>query len=74
MENKQNGALRIKINIRVHFYVFILAYMEMLWHFEFNSRLNKAGLFEYFCTTGSIPVATRFSEKYWVWNGIHSVM
>jgi hypothetical protein len=21
---------------------------------------------------GSIPVATRFSEKYWVWNGVHS--
>jgi hypothetical protein len=22
---------------------------------------------------GSIPGGTRFSEKYWVWNGIHSV-
>jgi hypothetical protein len=21
---------------------------------------------------GSIPGATRFSEKYWVWNGVHS--
>jgi hypothetical protein len=21
---------------------------------------------------GSIPDATRFSEKYWVWNGVHS--
>jgi hypothetical protein len=21
--------------------------------------------------TGSIPGATRFSEKYWVWNGVH---
>jgi hypothetical protein len=21
---------------------------------------------------GSIPVATRFSEKCWVWNGVHS--
>jgi hypothetical protein len=23
---------------------------------------------------GSIPCATRFSEKYWVWNGVHSVL
>jgi hypothetical protein len=22
--------------------------------------------------SGSIPGATRFSEKYWVWNGVHS--
>jgi hypothetical protein len=21
---------------------------------------------------GSIPSATRFSEKYWIWNGVHS--
>jgi hypothetical protein len=21
---------------------------------------------------GSIPVTTRFTEKYWVWNGVHS--
>jgi hypothetical protein len=21
---------------------------------------------------GSIPGATRFSEKYWIWNGVHS--
>jgi hypothetical protein len=21
---------------------------------------------------GSIPGATKFSEKYWVWNGVHS--
>jgi hypothetical protein len=23
-------------------------------------------------TPGSIPGATRFSDKYWVWNGVHS--
>jgi hypothetical protein len=23
---------------------------------------------------GSIPGPKRFSEKYWIWNGVHSVM
>jgi hypothetical protein len=27
-----------------------------------------------FSDPGSIPGATRFSDKYWVWNGVHSIL